>query len=86
MAVFSTIEALSVRANAVPQYTMRIAEPMPVMMPDAVSASGMPKSGTARSSNEPTHENTAPMQSSLRDVYSFRKRWSVAAMNSMANM
>ena len=85
MAVFSTIEALSVRANAVPQYTMRMAEPMPVMMPDAVSAKGVPKKGTAKSSSEPAYESAAPMQSSLRDVYSFRKRWSVAAMSSMAN-
>ena len=86
MAVFSTIEVLSVRANAVPQYTMRMAEPMPVMMPEIVPANGAPKKGVARSSSDPTHESTAPMQSSLRDVYSFKKRWSVAAMNSMANM
>ena len=50
---------------------------MPVMMPDAVSAKGVPKKGTAKSSSEPAHESAAPMQSSLRDVYSFRKRWSV---------
>ena len=37
---FSTMEALSQRANATPQNRIRMAEPMPVMTPDTASTPG----------------------------------------------
>ena len=78
---FSTMEALSQRANATPQNRIRMAEPMPVMTPDTASSAGPLITGVASSSNVPADMSAAPAAGVFFEMYVLNSRWSVMPAN-----
>lgn len=57
------MEALSHRANAVPQNRMRMAEPMPVITPETASIAGTLSGAGASSRSVPAHMSSEPVTS-----------------------